>query len=315
MEEQQYHLVEQRLDLDVTAWRVFQGKLASYSKARAAKKQEWNYKRHKFSREAASEYVKTKITIQQCQNQDSIVNVYNNVVAEFSQKHNIPRDNILTMGIVNWVAPSMIHHEHFEMQANIISMLCNGHVHNIMPILMPQFSYKRGQLYIADEMVNKVLSAREINVDAKFGLVFEGRPDARDSRRLIYDGRVAVPHGISEDGYIWTECQLMKGKTDPAQMVSSRDLETIEEIGDEVLPSTTDSDGTVKGAGKWAQVGEDAMVKLINAALKDCPLTHKHGLIIWEINPGWGNALDAYIRIERAWNFPSHQHAAGHAAG
>ena len=131
------------------------------------------------------------------------------------------------------------------------------------------------------------------------------KSDQRDSRRLIYDGRVAVPHGIPEHAYLWKDCQLLQGRTETATMLPPRSMDIVETIAPDALPPSTDGDGTVKGASKHAQVGEDGMVKLIQSTIKGADLTPRHALILWEVNPGWGHALDAFISLERSWNFPA----------
>ena len=85
----------------------------------------------------------------------------------------MPQDQVVTLAVVNWVSPSMLSNQDLEQQANIIHMLVNGSSHNIVPILFPQWTYKKGQLYLVEQMVHNMLAHRTINVDAKFGLVFE----------------------------------------------------------------------------------------------------------------------------------------------
>ena len=129
--------------------------------------------------------------------------------------------------------------------------------------------------------------------------------DQRDSRRLIYDGRVAVPQSVQESAYVWRDCQLLQGRTETATMLPTRAMETVEAIAPDALPPSTDGDFAVKGASKCAQVGEDGMAKLIQAALKGAALTPRNALIIWEVNPGWGHTIDAFISLERSWKFPA----------
>ena len=69
---------------------------------------------------------------------------------------------------------------------------------SITPILYPQFTYKKGQLYLSEQMVTTMLANRGVNFDHKFGLLFTDRVDNRDTRLLIYDGRIVIPFGCKD---------------------------------------------------------------------------------------------------------------------
>ena len=85
----------------------------------------------------------------------------------------MPQDQVVTLAVVNWVSPSMLSKQDLEQRANITHMLVNGSSHNIVPILCPQWNYKKSQLYLVEQMVHNMLAHCTINVDAKVGLVFE----------------------------------------------------------------------------------------------------------------------------------------------
>ena len=301
-----FNLLKKQLEYDEQVFKVHMAKLDNAMKSIYSAKQEWNLKCFRQSQQAAEEWMEGKVHVKVVGDTDSSAAAHHKLVHHMMQKYGVPHEQVLTIGIVNWVAPSTIHNDQLELQASIVSLLTNGSVSNIVPILFPQFSYKKGQLYIVEQMVFNMLAHRAVNVDAKFGLVFEEKPDQRDARRLIYDGRVAVPSGCSEASYVWKDCQLLfTGKTDPASMMPARAMEIVETIGGDALPSTTDADGLVKGAAKFAQVGEDGMAKIINAALKGASISSRQALIIWEINCGVGHALDAFLSLERGWKFPA----------
>eukprot|EP00969_Alexandrium_andersonii_P133461 5901937-Alexandrium_andersonii.AAC.1 len=58
---------------------------------------------------------------------------------------------------------------------------------------------------------------------------------------------------------------------------------------------STDVDGAVKGAAKFAQLGQDAMEKIIDALMDGVTVDQRHALLVWEMNLGWGNLLDAVV--------------------
>ena len=93
------------------------------------------------------------------------------------------------IGLLNWVAPSTLKTEDMELHANMASWILSSNVNSMVLTLMPQFTYRRGQLWVQDAMVQKLLSTRPLNMDKKFALQFKERPDCRDTRPLLYDGR------------------------------------------------------------------------------------------------------------------------------
>ena len=58
------------------------------------------------------------------------------------------------------MAPSSIKSELMEMQANAVAMLAGSSDKVIILVLMPQFTYRSGQLYLAEKLVSDLLSHR-----------------------------------------------------------------------------------------------------------------------------------------------------------
>ena len=58
------------------------------------------------------------------------------------------------------MAPSSIKSELMEMQANAVAMLAGSSDKVIILVMMPQFTYRSGQLYLAEKLVSDLLSRR-----------------------------------------------------------------------------------------------------------------------------------------------------------
>ena len=71
-------------------------------------------------------------------------------------------------------------------------------------------------------------------------------------------------------------------------------------------PPTTDTDGTVKGPAKIAQVGQDAMEQILDSVLTGIGMDMRSALVLWELHAGWGNLSDAVLATKQSWNFPSY---------
>ena len=287
-------------------WRVFESKCKNHEKAVYGKKQEYNVKRFDLSSKAADEFLTSQCRFLHITTTDQIYKELSKLRVEMASKHRINEKDIVTIAVANWTAPSTIKAGTLELQANMLNAVATQGEKGICLVLNPQFSYKKGQLYLAEKMVVNLLSKRSLDFDRKFGLVFKERTDQRDSRSLIYDGRVVVPFSVKESEYFFKDAGIMSGRTEPATMVRGSAMQCIEDVSETALPSTTDVDGTVKGAAKVSQIGMDGMLRLLESSMEGVTLDSRHAVIVWELNPGVGNLYDAFVQSRSGWNFPSY---------
>lgn len=211
----------------------------------------------------------------------------------------------VTIGLLNWVAPASLKNEDFELQANLAATIIQNNPANIVAMLNPQFTYRRGQLWMTEEMVMKTLGCRPIHLDKKFALTFSSKVDTRDTRPLLYDGRLLTAPGVTDNDHFFKASPLFMGSVQPAKMLKSSQMVTVEDCSGTALPGTTDVDGCLQGAAKFQQVGCDAWVKILDAALENINFGGRGALIIFELNFGVGNGFDAFIEKQRALNLPA----------
>ena len=126
------------------------------------------------------------------------------------------------------------------------SALVSGNLHNLVAVLMPQFAYKKGLLYLASRPVEDIFLMRGLNIDMKWALPFKSKIDARENRPLMYDGRLVVPM-TQESDFVFKNTPIMQGRTELAEMLPSSQMKVIEDVSATALPRSTDLDGTVKG--------------------------------------------------------------------
>ena len=106
---------------------------------------------------------------------------------------------------------------------------------------------------------------------------------------------------------MWKKSALFRrSRTNEASQVAGKDMIMMEKVGESVLPGSTSVEmaTTVKGAMKWAQIGHDAALKLLQALLEsrslfiagscDCPLKLPFALCVtapsrmgWISQPKW----------------------------
>ena len=69
-----------------------------------------------------------------------------------------------------------------------------------------------------------------------------------------------------------------------------------EDVDPEALPKQTDPDGLVFGSKKTEQIGTDAHLKLLDAALDGLVLEGKSGLVLVDLHIGVADSLDAWLK-------------------
>ena len=176
---------------------------------------------------------------------------------------------------------------------------------NLMAVIMPPFAYKNGQLYMASRSVEDIFINRGLQIDHKFAILFKEKSDNRDKRPLVYDGRLILPTGVKDHDFVFRNTPLVQGRTDMAEMMPGGKMKAIEDVSEGAVPVTTDLDGTVKGAQKHAQLGQDAMEKILEAATQDICMPDRCFVIFFEMNMLFGDMFDAFSEKRQQWNFPT----------
>ena len=95
---------------------------------------------------------------------------------------------LAVIALLNWIAPSTTAGSIMESQASLTANIIHRSVRNIGLALMPMYTYKKNGLWILENACLKMLAQQGLGVDKTFGLVFEKKVDARESRPLLYNG-------------------------------------------------------------------------------------------------------------------------------
>ena len=78
-----------------------------------------------------------------------------------------------TVCILNWAAPSVIKAKFQQAQTNIVACVVNSDPNkNVALAMTPEFSYKKGQLWMLEASAIKQLATANKNVDKSFILPF-----------------------------------------------------------------------------------------------------------------------------------------------
>ena len=96
--------------------------------------------------------------------------------------------------------------ESWEAQSTVqvISWALGDHSQSIAIVLMPQFAYQRGKVYVAEkELMEQLLKTGE-NIDLTWSLLFKDPCDCRDQRPMSYSGRFIFPSHLEvSKSYYW----------------------------------------------------------------------------------------------------------------
>ena len=203
LEESTFKLVMLQLLRDANVWRVFLANCSNYEVAAYTKKMQWTLDRHLHGTVAAKAFLKALFCLFVTSQPEDTRQRFNEFLREVSKKHCIGLEHIVVFGFLNWIAPCTQPSASLVEQANMMSQVVTLSEKNIRLTLNPQFTYKRGQLYLSEKMTTDLLVQRGLNFDNKWSINFETKPDARDGRPLMLDGRIIIPSGIKEAEFLF----------------------------------------------------------------------------------------------------------------
>ncbi|CAJ1418011.1 unnamed protein product [Effrenium voratum] len=182
-------------------------------------------------------------------------------------------------------------------QSELAGILLNGGSPSIGILLLPEFTYKRGLLFEQEYSCVQLLSQKGINLDRGLVLQFQTRKDSRDSRPLNYRGRILQGLNNTDTDWAFRASALVRdGRTAPAEQLAANSMVYAEDVDPEALPKQTDPDGLVSGSKKTEQIGTDAHLKLLDAALDGLVLEGKSGLVLVDLHIGVADSLDAWLK-------------------
>lgn len=193
-----------------------------------------------------------------------------------------------------------------SLQADFMAGVVKDGPNNLGMLIMPQWTYHKGQLALLEQQALQMITERRISADNKFALPFAEASvtDQRDGRPLFYDGRVLVPANLKKDRYLWKDAPLLKGRVETAKQLAGKDMVQVVDVSDTALPSSTDLEGTIRGAARWSQLGTDAYLKLLDAALLGLPPNTRTGILVVSLTVGVGHCFQAWVQKRASLSVP-----------
>jgi hypothetical protein len=192
-------------------------------------------------------------------------------------------------------------------QTNLVAYLMSLNHNNVALVCLPMFTYKKGQLYMLENNALKMLSVRGLICDRAFKIDFKEHVDAREKRPLVFNGRLC---NTGKEDNVWVKGRLWgEGRAEVADQLAARNMQIIEDLAPDALPTSTDTSiVTVQGAAKFAQLGEDAITKLMQALVQDAGLDARSAVIWVDAFPVVGHTVeDFYLQKTKCFEYQVRQ--------
>ncbi len=310
IEENAFDLMRRQVEYDIQVFKVWLQKVRNVEHHIFHQRLEAQRRVHIACRAAAEIYMATNMTFTELDKPDRVLREIAALTQTLSRKHRVPNEDqesaqgVVTVVILNWIAPSTLSAASMEAQATMASCLVHTSDLNIGILLSPMFSYKKGQLWTSEQAAVNQVARKGLVVDRSWSLLFSERRDVRDSRPLQYRGRVMEPPG-SEAKSVWHDTKIFRGYTDPANQLSARDMVVVEDTSETALPGSVDDGAvTVQGAKKFEQIGTDASTKVLLAVLEGVDLPPRTPILLIDLNASVGHFIDGFVEARLAVNRP-----------
>lgn len=212
------------------------------------------------------------------------------------------------ISILNWSALCRVNNDRQQLQSRAVAVITNsdGGSQQVGIVLLPQFGYQRGQLWMQEHHCLKALSSAGLHVDRTFTLPFSARVDQRDNRPLMYHGRIVSSLGLSEKDWALKNSELVRNqRCEPAEQLPASSMVFVEDLQPDAMPCTTDLDGLVSGAKKYEQVGSSGYGRILQSAVAGLNLPPKGGIVVFDASLSVGDCFDAWMDVKNDWQVPT----------
>ena len=204
---------------------------------------------------------------------------------------------------VNWMVPATMKASYRACQAHLANLASVDHPSFLGLMLLPTWTYHRGQLHLQENLALKQMVDEGLNVDRSITVMRGPKPDPRDSRPRDLKGQLLVANTIREDfsNSLWKHCSLVKdSRVYETPMLSTGDMLVVEELEEGSLPRQEGGEkhvsGCPTGSKRYEQIGEKTSKAILDATidgLKDAPLAMV--VVIVDVNPVCGGLLEAFV--------------------
>lgn len=118
--------------------------------------------------------------------------------------------------MLNWAAPCAISVDRQNAQLQVFNWSLSDNMDSVGLVIMPVFCYGTGKLALEESKVLTLLTKDTcFNLDTTFALMFSDQLDGRDTRPLMFPGKMIIPSPISPNKHPFYSCDLRKNRRTP----------------------------------------------------------------------------------------------------
>ena len=211
----------------------------------------------------------------------------------------------VTICLLNWSSLCRIKTQTQNIQSGSLGVVLNQDPATVGLVVMPEFTYQKGQLWRSEFSAIEALAQHGLNVDRIVALQFLGRKDQRDSRPLVYRARAAHGQSFPEAEWVFKQSSLIReGRTPPVNQVAGADMVLIEDVDSSALPTGVDME-TVSGAKKFEQLGTELYAAILDQAMEGMSMDGRCGIVVMDMNVLTGDAFGAWLEKRKSWTAPT----------
>ena len=170
----------------------------------------------------------------------------------------------------NSAAPSLVRSNLQQFSYDLCGAIVNEeNGDNLGVTLCPAQALTRGQGHVQEASFTKRLAGSNLNIDRVWSLTFDGHEDPIDERPLMFLGRIMLPMATRVKDSGWKSSHLLTKApwVQAGTWQRSADMQMIEELGEEALPTTADTTVHPSQAEKLQQIGYKSCLAVLETVL------------------------------------------------
>ena len=194
------------------------------------------------------------------------------------------------------------------------TLLNNGPAEHIGVVLMPTFTYTKGQLWRLETKAMELLASGSCNIDRAVTVTFKRSVDTRDERPTVCQLRLVLPatkddkkpRFMSRSSIMWVNSDLLSaGVVSDLPRIKTTDMVEIEPINEESLPMNIEADTHKTAAARHQQLGAPAMSQIWKSLLTPLQKSGQDSMVLVDLTPQTADALAGFLRVRQSLDVPT----------
>ena len=207
-------------------------------------------------------------------------------------------ESVLTLCILNWAAMSLFNAKMIKVQHGVLAaaISIDGGGNSAGLVLLPTFTYRKGQLHKASAEAQSAIASHGVNMDRQVALHFSHRQDIRVERPLLITASLVL---AADD-----DCKhnrLVKGINNSpviclGDQPRTKDLVVIDDPDIDALPLTINEETHATQVEKHNQIGHQACAKILSKFLDDLTSNDtRYAVLVLDLSVHVGDMIKAAI--------------------